>query len=29
MTDIDNETGRIVGFMGELWAELERRMNFT
>ncbi|GFG34970.1 hypothetical protein Cfor_09315 [Coptotermes formosanus] len=28
MTTIDNETGRITGFVGELWAELERRMNF-
>jgi hypothetical protein len=29
MTAIDSETGRITGFVGEMWAELERRMNFT
>jgi hypothetical protein len=28
MTAIDNETGRIMGFVGDVWAELERRMNF-
>ncbi|PNF41651.1 hypothetical protein B7P43_G07625 [Cryptotermes secundus] len=28
MTAIDKETGRIMGFVGDVWAELELRMNF-
>jgi hypothetical protein len=28
MTAIDKETGRIMGFVGDVWAELESRMNF-